>query len=148
MKIRTAATIAAATLALAACSAEQGPPPDAADAATTEQEQAGPPPDAAELLALIVDDVPVWLPGPDCDTETIIDMAGFGKASCIVADSELRVGQSTNLLQVVVFEDTAHMEELAYDYEDTPIYISDQWAITAPSQELADEMGALLEERD
>lgn len=107
-------------------------------------------PDAAELLTLISDEVPKWDAPEACDMEQTIDMAGYGKAGCGLADSELQVGVDTNTLTVLVYSDTAHLEELAMYYDESdPMYVGQtgNWVITAPTQELADEMGSLLEER-
>lgn len=72
-----------------------------------------------------------------CDEEQTVDLAGFGKAACIVPDEYLRVGVSSNILQVVIYADEDHKAEFLAG-RDLPVHEGDGFLVTAPSQELLD----------
>ncbi len=72
-----------------------------------------------------------------CDTEMTINMAGYGTASCIVDNSELAVGVSSNLIKVHVYADEQHAAEfIERKSDDLPTSHGNGYFITAPNDDL------------
>lgn len=81
-----------------------------------------------------------------CSEEMTVDLAGFGKASCIVPDEYLAVGVESNILQAVVYADEEQRQEFLDNYVTAAVHEGPGYLATAPTQELLDAVIPAMDE--